>query len=337
MNSILETMTKYDLVTYAKKIGIIVKDISTTKKKDLIDLILLHVQKQKVKPSTETVQSKKGNSTRKSPCKPISNVNKKVPVYEIICLLGKGKEGVAYKVRNEYTKQLFAMKKFKKGKSLLRMLEEIRLQKIAASVNIAPDIIYVNQDEKYFIMEKLDSHLYDHLCKTEGVLSKQIQAQIIKLFQKLDSIGVFHADANLMNYMFKGKTLMLIDYGMAKPIDSYLINKLKTKTPNIEYMTIGIILKLKELNCDPSSWSYFLKYVNPEKIEALHLSDTNSFIEKSSSDLLKVDIKDNNESKQHTIDTEFERNKNTVSIAKTEDVKTKTKVYENELYKRLLE
>lgn len=346
MNTILESMTKYELETYAQRIGILVKDNSSLKKKDLVDLILSHLKQPKTKsrPSSKAISNgsnekliNKASAVKKSPCKKsikISNVTKKVPVYETISILGKGKEGVAYKVRNEHTKQLFAMKKFKKGKSLLRMLEEIRLQKIAASANIAPDIVYVNQDEKYFVMEKLDSHLYDHLCKSEGILSTQIQAQIIKLFQKLDSIGVFHADANLMNYMFKGKTLMLIDYGMAKPIDSYLINKLKTKTPNIEYMTVGIILKLKELNCDPSSWSYFLKYVTSEKIESLRLLESNTIIDNSSVNSSVKDIKNVKNVKDTTIDTEFDSIPETVSIVKNH---VKTKNIEDDLLQRLRE
>ena len=280
MDTIINSLTKTELVTYAKKIG--GKNCSSLTKREIItyirDVLKNSSGSKNKKPSVvppssslPTLSTKRVSaSTIHSQKQPIIKPNK-VPQFEIISILGKGKEGVAYKVKKENSNTVFAMKQFKKNKSVIRFHEEIKLQNIAAKANIAPNIVYVNEDEKYFVMDKLDNHLYDYLCKTEGNLPKQYQVQIINLFKTLDQIGVFHADANLMNYMFKGKNLMLIDYGMAKPINTSLINKLKTKTPNLEYMTIGIILKLKELNCNPSSWAFFLNYVSPDKIESLNL------------------------------------------------------------------
>ena len=49
---------------------------------------------------------------------------------------------------------------------------------------------------------------------------------------------------------------------MSKKIDDKLIKKLKTNTPNMSLMNLGFILKLKELECPPSSYSYLIKFVS---------------------------------------------------------------------------
>lgn len=113
-------------------------------------------------------------------------------------------------------------------------------------------------------MEKLDKHLFDVLKEKNGILSIEQQKQVIKIFKILDKCQIFHADCNLMNYMYKNKKLYIIDFGMAKDIDDKLIKKLGTSTPNLDISTLGFILKLKEFNCPKTSYSYFLEFINDE-------------------------------------------------------------------------
>ena len=56
-----------------------------------------------------------------------------------------------------------------------------------------------------------------------------------------------------------------------KKADEKLSKKLGTSTPNIDLMTIGFILKLKEFNCLPSSYSYLLTFVSPENKEKFNM------------------------------------------------------------------
>ena len=58
---------------------------------------------------------------------------------------------------------------------------------------------------------------------------------------------------------------------MAKPITNELIHKLGTSTPNIHIMTLGLILKLKELNCPAESYSFLKKFMSPEQIVKFNL------------------------------------------------------------------
>jgi hypothetical protein len=64
--------------------------------------------------------------------------------------------------------------------------------------------------------------------------------------------------------MYKNKRLHIIDFGMSSCIDEKLIKKLKTDTPNFTIMTIGMIIKLKELKCPENSYKHLLKFVSDE-------------------------------------------------------------------------
>jgi tRNA A-37 threonylcarbamoyl transferase component Bud32 len=167
----------------------------------------------------------------------------------------KGKEGTTYLVttgdNNEY-----AMKTFRKQKSSTTLRKEADLQKMAADEGISPNIIDIDTVSKYIVMEKMDKHLYTLMSKQNGELKKSHQKQIISIFKSLDKAKVFHGDSNILNYMFKGKKLYIIDFGMAKEINTGLIKKLGTTTPNIDIMTLGLVIKLKELGCPPTSYQY---------------------------------------------------------------------------------
>ena len=50
--------------------------------------------------------------------------------------------------------------------------------------------------------------------------------------------------------MLNGQSMFMIDYGFAKDIDDKLIRKHETETPNMKFMILGLILKLKEIYRD---------------------------------------------------------------------------------------
>jgi serine/threonine protein kinase len=192
---------------------------------------------------------------------------KKVDKYTRIRQLGnKGKEGITYLVRDNKDRE-FAMKTFRKTKSSNTLKNEYTLQKQAAKVGISPRVVEYDSVSKYIVMEKMDEHLVDVMKKQKGNLSRGQQFQIIDIFKKLDDVKVFHADSNILNYMLKGKRIYLIDFGFSKEITPRLCKKLGTNHPNIRIMTLGFILKLKELNCPSSSWKYLRKEINEEEIE----------------------------------------------------------------------
>ncbi len=188
----------------------------------------------------------------------------KIDRYERLGQLGeKGKEGTTYLV--ESRGKQYAMKTFRKQKSSATLRKESELQNMAAEVGASPKVVDIDTVSKYIVMEKLDRHLYDTLKKNGGVMSQNIQRQIIAIYKKLDRAGVFHGDANLLNYMFKGRNLYIIDFGMAKEITNSLVYKLGTSTPNLSIMTLGLVLKLKEIGSPASSYSYLAKQLSEEQ------------------------------------------------------------------------
>lgn len=229
----LNDLTYFELKTMAVEMGLKIR----RSKKDLICTI--------TKAFNEYNQYKK----------------EKIDKYTQIKNLGEGKEGTTYLVRTKEGRE-YAMKTFRKQKSSKNLRKEAELQQIAASVGISPNVIDIDTVSKYIVMDLMETHLWNHIVQNEGLLPKTFQKQIISIFKKLDSCGVFHADANIMNYMIKGKKLYIIDFGMAKQITSELKKKLKTNTPNMTFMTLGLVLKLKELNCPPQSYSYLARYIS---------------------------------------------------------------------------
>jgi tRNA A-37 threonylcarbamoyl transferase component Bud32 len=189
----------------------------------------------------------------------------KIDKYQRFEQLGeKGKEGTTYLVKTKDGSE-YAMKTFRKQKSSSNLCKEAELQKMAADLGASPNVIDIDTVSKYIVMEKMDKHLVDLIKQQEGSLSKQQQKQIISIYKKLDKAGVFHGDANLLNYMFKGNKLYIIDFGMAKEITIALVKKLGTETPNIQIMTLGFALKLREMKCPPQSYEYIISYLSHEQ------------------------------------------------------------------------
>ena len=196
---------------------------------------------------------------------------KKVDKYTRIRQLGnKGKEGITYLVRDVKGRE-FAMKTFRKSKSSNTLKNEYVLQKKASKQGISPRVVEYDSVSKYIVMEKMDGHLIDVIKDQKGNLLRNQQYEIINIFEKLDKAGVFHADSNILNYMIKGKNIYLIDFGFAKEITPKLCKKLGTDNPNMKIMTLGFVLKLKELKCPPSSWKYIRKYISDSDIERFRI------------------------------------------------------------------
>lgn len=190
---------------------------------------------------------------------------KKIDKYEKKEKLGEGKEGTTYLVVDKKGRK-FAMKTFRSAKSSNSLRREYNLQKKAASVGISPEVYDYDTVSKYIVMERMDGHLYDlAINKQKKRLKKNQQLRIIEIFDKLDSIKVFHDDANLANYMYRGDTLYIIDFGFGKEITPSLVKKLKTDRPNGTLMIIGLILKLKEENFDSYSYKYLQKRLTEEE------------------------------------------------------------------------
>lgn len=188
--------------------------------------------------------------------------------YTIVEQLGeKGKEGITFQVVSNDDNKEYAMKTFKKTKSSKTLVLEAELQNIAAEFGIAPQIIDVNTDNKYIVMQKLDTHLVSKMEKQQGHMTEGQQKQIINILKKLDKCKIFHGDVNPMNFMYKKSKLYIIDFGMSKQITPQLIKKLGTETPNLDLMSLAMVIKLKKLGCPESSYKLFFDQISDEHKE----------------------------------------------------------------------
>jgi tRNA A-37 threonylcarbamoyl transferase component Bud32 len=224
----------------------------------IIDIVLLQMntigEKQFSDRDLESIAKEIGFNNSEKLKKALGKRDK--AMYTKIKQLGnKGKEGTTYLVNTQDNKE-YAMKTFKPRKSSKNIIKEAELQRIASKHGICPSVIDVNTEKKFIVMDKMEKHLLEVIIEQNWILTVQQQKQIYSLFERLDEAEVFHGDANLLNYMCKGSRIYMIDFGMSKHINSSLIKKHNTATPNQILMTIGLILKLKEMNCKPCSYGY---------------------------------------------------------------------------------
>ena len=177
----------------------------------------------------------------------------------------QGRDAKAFMVKDKFG-HTYAMKMFQSRVKAVKIKEEVQLQRRCSDLGISPKIVDYDTEKRFIVMEKMDGHLVDVLKSTNGLLSENLQKQLVHIFKMLDKANVFHGDANLMNYMMRDGRLYIIDFGYGKNIDDALVKKLKTPTPNMTLMLLGFVLKLKEIKCPVSSYRILRTHMPPEKL-----------------------------------------------------------------------
>jgi tRNA A-37 threonylcarbamoyl transferase component Bud32 len=145
----------------------------------------------------------------------------------------RGKEGVISTVIvNEH---LCILKQFKTTKSQDRLNREANMQQGAFELGVAPEVYHVDYRAKQIFMQGFPHLLIDVAkSRTPAHLHAHEMSRIEQIMQTLDENGIFHNDGNCRNLMFdENGVVFLIDYGMAKKINSKL--RKKTNTPNMRY------------------------------------------------------------------------------------------------------
>jgi len=158
-----------------------------------------------------------------------------------------------------YNNNIYALKQYKKGTTMHKLLKDVELQNILKDTHICPDIIDINTAKKYIVMDKLDKHLVD-TTKKKGI-SVKYQKQLIDIYKVMDEKGIFHGDPNPLNYMTKDNKLYVIDFGMSQKINKKFLKKMNTTQPNLHIMTFGFVLKLKAMDFPPDSYKILVKHL----------------------------------------------------------------------------
>lgn len=182
--------------------------------------------------------------------------------YTIIEKIGhEGKEGTIYSVK--YGKKVLAMKQFKKTKSENNIIKEGELLKIASKLGVSPKVYDIDLENKRIVMEKLDKSLFDILKENRGKLESKYQKRMIEICEKLDKAGIYHGDPSPLNFMTKGDELYIIDFGFGSKIDEKFIEKNRTSKPNISFMILGFLIKVKDV-CNVSEYKELMKVLSKE-------------------------------------------------------------------------
>jgi RIO-like serine/threonine protein kinase len=152
-----------------------------------------------------------------------------------------GKEGKTY-LANLDGKNI-AVKTFKPTKSSAKIQREADFQQTCADVDVAPNVYYVNCEEKYIAMDKLDTlpaKTYKH-----NQMPDDLQYMICALMGRMDGVNVMHGDMNALNVMCdeRGRPYM-IDFGFAKKISPKMVKKYNGH-PNVKVSLWGLIRGFK--------------------------------------------------------------------------------------------
>ena len=159
-----------------------------------------------------------------------------------------GREGTTFvAVTAEGTR--YAIKMFRKTKSINKIKKEVQLQNEAAARGIAPQVHAVNATEKYIVMDCLRETLvaYMDLQHTQGVrpLSAAHETRLMEICDTLDALKILHNDSNPLNLMVDddGK-LFLIDFGFSKRMTAVTYDKYGAH-PNISLSLCWFVKMLR--------------------------------------------------------------------------------------------
>ena len=205
-----------------------------------------NIVKNNKKSPVKVKVNKKNKSPEKigkiSKIEKIEKINKKSPVK-------KGKDGTVTLIENG--KKRFIRKTFRKNKNREEIDNEVKMMKKGHNLGISPKVYTYfkgnDTENPYIDMEELGETLFEHIKKT-GKISDRHQQQIISILETLDENHIFHGDISPLNFMTgieKNDRLYIIDYGMAKKMDSAFIKK-NSKDANVKLGITVFILKIRE-------------------------------------------------------------------------------------------
>lgn len=147
-------------------------------------------------------------------------------------MIGEGSYANVYKYKDPFLSEKFALKKAKKDLSaeeLLRFEEEFEQLKDLNSPYVVKVFSY-NEERNYYLMEYMDSTLFDYINKNNSVLSieirKKIGLQILAGYEYLHSKKLLHRDVGWKNVLIKEyddvAIVKLSDFGLVKLPESDL-------------------------------------------------------------------------------------------------------------------
>ena len=210
-------------------------------------------------------------------------------------IIGEGAYAKVYKYYDEDYEEWFAMKKLKgeDSKEIERFRSEFSTMKKLNSPFVVKVYKYLASENKY-IMEYLDTTLFDYIQKTKPNMEKikQIIRQILGCFLYLSQNDILHRDISPYNILIKkydnNVLIKVSDFGLVKTEESFLTSTntdIKGSLNDPQLRVIGF--KNYEIRHETYALSQLITFLLTGKRNFSNIKNKKikAFIEKGMSDL----------------------------------------------------
>ena len=171
--------------------------------------------------SKSPIKSKNSNKSKKISRHNLNIING----YKLIKLLGKGRYGSVYKVSKD--NKIYAMKIVAAGSPVTkkRFINEVKIQKKASTLNIAPDIIdhFIqrnnNKTEGHIVMEYIEGPTLRDLYHNSTEDNTSIALEALSKIKILNENNILHSDLNKLDNIIYDRInnkVYILDYGLAE-------------------------------------------------------------------------------------------------------------------------
>ena len=206
--------------------------------------------------------------------------------YKILSKIDEGSYGEVYLCKNILTKERFAVKisskKFtlKHEYNIYKKLQQNKENITNYNTGICKLYSRLGYFDNFgglgFVLELLDRNLKFYKKKYEFFSEKTVLMLgylIIDLLECIHNKGIVHCDLKPSNFMFKGKVLYLIDFGMAQFINE---NKEYDSIGNMKFNSINAHLNKKiTIRDELESFFYILVYLLNGRLPWCKLNSNN--------------------------------------------------------------
>ena len=180
--------------------------------------------------SKSPVKSKNSDNSKKTSRHNLNVING----YKLIKLLGRGRYGSVYKVSKN--NEIYAMKIVAAGSPITkkRFINEVKIQKKASTLNVAPNIIehFIQRNNKktegHIVMEYIEGPTLRDLYYNSTEDNTSIALEALSKIKILNENNILHSDLNKLDNIIYDRInnkVYVLDYGLAEIRNDIFKNK----------------------------------------------------------------------------------------------------------------